>query len=80
MDRLGEDDLPLLIYAREQDYVICTFDSDYIDMAKLGVQHNGIVFVPNRRCEMGVMTRFLLLLYEVYDADDMKNRVEYLFG
>ena len=80
LDKLGEDDSPLLTYAREHGYVVCTFDSDFVEMAKQGVEHNGIVFVPSVHSDIGAMTRYLLLLHQVYNAAEMKNRVEYLFG
>lgn len=80
LKKLGAGDPALLAYARNHGRVICTYDSDYVEMARDGAQHVGIVFVPNKRCEIGVMFRFLCLIHAGYSADDMVNMVEYVSG
>ena len=80
LGKLGEDDPPLLIYASELGRVLCTYDHDYVDMAKRGAEHAGIVFIPGAYRGIGVMVRYFELLHAVYNPDEMKNKVEYLFG
>ncbi len=53
-------------------------DSDYIGLAKQGIEHAGIIFVPGRYRDIGVMVEYLRSVYVFYSLDDMENRLEYL--
>lgn len=44
LNLLGEDDVNHLQIATQQGRVLCTYDSDFLDMAASGIQHAGIVF------------------------------------
>lgn len=44
LGRLGDADSNHLARAATMGRVLCTFDSDYVDMAVSGVEHTGIVF------------------------------------
>lgn len=75
---LGDSDINHLKRANEMDYVLCTHDSDYISMATDGVPHAGIVFGQQDQHSIGDWVKFLELVYAVYTAEEMQNRVEYL--
>ncbi len=78
LDKLGDGDLIHLRRAAEQERVLCTYDKDYIRLAKQGIEHRGIVFIYGAHRDIGVLVNHLALMYLVYTTDDMQNKVEYL--
>lgn len=78
LETQGEDDPIQLQLATELGRVLCTMDSDYVDLAAEGTQHAGIVFIPSEHSEIGVVVRFLDLFARVFTADEARNRVEYV--
>ena len=78
LDMLGNNDHCQLRFATEQGRILCTYDSDYIGLAKQGIEHAGIIFVPGRYRDIGVMVEYLRSVYVFYSLDDMENRLEYL--
>ncbi len=75
---LGDDDINHLMRASIEGYVLCTHDSDYLDMAASGVPHAGIVYGQQEKHRIGDWVRFLELAHGVYDAESIRNIVEYL--
>ncbi len=78
LETQGEDDPMQLRIATELGRVLCTMDSDYVDLAADGAQHAGIVFIPSEHSEIGVVVRYLDLMARVYTAEEARNQVEYL--
>ena len=78
LDKLGDDDLIHLRRAAEQGRILCTYDKDFIQLAKQGIKHRGIVFIPGGYRAIGVLVKRLEQMYLTYASDDMKNRVRYL--
>ena len=78
LETQGEDDPIQLRIASELGRVLCTMDSDYLDLAAEGVEHAGIVFIPSAHSEIGVVVRFLDLMARVFTADEARNHVEYV--
>lgn len=76
--RLGGDDLALLQYAAEEGRVLCTFDTDFVQLAKIDIEHAGIVFVGRKKRGIGVLVRELARLVDNHSADRMRNRLVYL--
>ena len=74
----GDDDPVQLRLATELGRVLCTMDSDYVDLAAEGAQHAGIVFIPSEHSEIGVVVRFLDLMARVFTAVEARNRVEFV--
>ena len=60
------------------EYVLCTHDADYIEMATRGATHSGIAFGQQHKHGIGDWVRFLELLAALYQPEDMKDRIEYL--
>ena len=52
---LGEDDVDQLQVATELGRVLCTYDSDFIGLAKSGVEHAGIVVAKQKRDHIGAI-------------------------
>lgn len=75
---LGDSDENHLQRANEMNRVLCTHDSDYIDLASQDIPHSGIVFGQQDIHYIGEWVKYLELMHAVYTPDDMQNRVEYL--
>ena len=60
------------------EYVLCTHDVDYLDLAASGIEHIGIVFGQQQKHGVGDWVRFLELLSALCEAEEMRNRVEYV--
>jgi len=55
-----------------------TDDADFLRVAAATSEHPGVVFCRRTRHTLGEIIRFLILVHEAYDADEMAGRVEYL--
>jgi hypothetical protein len=75
---LGDSDINHLHRATEMGLVLCTHDSDYVELAAGGVDHSGIVFGQQHRHGIGDWVRFLELVHAAYEPDEMRNRIEYI--
>ncbi len=75
---LGQSDIDHMALANSTGRVLCTHDSDYLDMARAGLSHCGIVFGQQHKHGVGNWVGFLELVYSIYDADEMNGRIEYL--
>lgn len=65
-------------YGITQGRVIVTHDADFLRLEAAGVPHAGIVFRAKDTITLGEMIRRLVLIWEVYDLDEMANRIEFL--
>ena len=75
---LDDSDINHLQRATAMGTVLCTHDVDYLELATQGIDHAGIVFGQQHRHGVGDWGRFLELLCVVYEADEMRNRIEYV--
>jgi hypothetical protein len=76
-DTLGASDQEHLTRAREEGRVIFTQDDDFLRLHASGVEHAGIVYAP-QGTSIGEIISGLMLIYQVLDAEDMRNHVEFL--
>ena len=60
---LGQSDTDHLALANSTGRVLCTNDSDYLDMARAGLPHCGIVFGQQHKHGVGSWVGFLELIY-----------------
>jgi hypothetical protein len=74
---LGAEDEAHLALATQQGRVIFTQDADFLRLHATGIEHAGIVYVP-QHTPVGYILRGLMLIYEVLEPEDMKNRLEFL--
>lgn len=74
---LGADDEAHLALATEQGRIIFTQDADFLRLHAVGIEHSGIIYVP-QQTSIGYILRGLMLIYEVLDPADLRNRVEFL--
>jgi predicted nuclease of predicted toxin-antitoxin system len=75
---LGRPDEAHLILGRVQSRVIVTDDTDFLIAGAKSNDHGGIVFCRRTRHTLGEIIRFLILVHEIYTAEEMKGRVEFL--
>lgn len=78
LDLRGDSDINHLRRAVAMGFVLCTHDSDYVELATTGIEHSGIVFGQQHRHGIGDWVRFLELVHAVYNDDEMLNRIEYI--
>ena len=75
---LGEDDINHLQNATELGCVLCTYDSDFLQLASSGLQHSGLVFGQQDIHYIGEWVNWLTLMHAVYTSEEMSNRIEFL--
>ena len=63
--------------ALEQQRVLFTQDTDFLRLHAAGIPHCGLIYAP-QQTPVGYMVRGLMLIYEVLNAEDMLNQLEYL--
>lgn len=79
---LGWTDEEQLAFAAEEKAAILTHDADFLRIAHAcadqGREHWGVFFVQEQKLSIGECIRQLCDCAAVLDAEDMKNRVEFL--
>jgi hypothetical protein len=78
LNLLGASDESHLQRATEMGRILCTNDSDYVQLATEGIEHAGIVFGQQDVHYIGEWVKYLELMHAIYTPDEMKNRVEFL--
>ena len=78
LGRRGLSDSAHVQFATEKGWVLVTFDSDYLAMARKELGHSGIVWCAERKYSIGQLVRALSLLHAVMDRETMQNHVEFL--
>ena len=66
-----------LDFARKENRVIVTYDNDFLKLHFEGKNHSGIAF-SNKPISIGEMISFLLLMHDVLEDVDMKNKIEFI--
>jgi predicted nuclease of predicted toxin-antitoxin system len=76
---LGASDEDQLRFAIAHGRAIFTQDKDFLKLAgQEGTKHHGILFCRQQTRSVGEIIRGLMLVWEVYEAEELKNKVEYL--
>ncbi len=70
-------DIDHLHKARELGRVIVSFDNDFLKLHAQGEPHAGIAFFQNSQTPIGKVIKSLELLYQVLEAKDMENHIEF---
>jgi len=66
-----------LEYIESAGRVIVTQDDDFLRFHSAGQQHPGIIYSKHENRSVGEIIRFLQLVNDCLDPDDMRGRVEY---
>ena len=73
---LGASDEEHLVRAREEGRVIFTQDDDYLRLAAT-IEHAGIIYASPEKPLREIISG-LMLIWQVLDAEEMWNHVEFL--
>lgn len=71
----GARDEDQVKFAIAEDRVIFTHDVDFLQAQ---IDHTGIVYCGQGRRAIGEIIQWLILMREVLDPEDMKNKVEFI--
>ena len=74
---LGATDEKHLELASQENRVIFTQDDDFLRLHASGLEHTGIVYA-RQQTTIGEIIRGLVLVYQILEPDDIKNRIEFL--
>jgi len=66
-----------LAYATSQGRAVLTQDDDFLALAAVSSAHAGIAYAP-QGSSIGQLVRGLMLLTEIYTAEELTGRVEFL--
>ncbi len=75
---LGDSDVNHLTHATAMGRVLVTADADFLVLASSSIEHSGIIFGAQETHSIGDWVRGLEVFCFVYDANDMKNHVEFM--
>jgi hypothetical protein len=75
---VGTNDLEQLEFARAAGRVIFTQDSDFLRLHSSGLPHAGIVFAASGSRTVGEIVRFLCLLNDCVDSQEIAGNVEFV--
>ena len=75
---LGAADVDHLAFALRERRVVFTQDQDFLRLHAAGAVHFGIAYRRKDLLDIGEILQGLILIWECYDVDDLRGRVEYL--
>jgi predicted nuclease of predicted toxin-antitoxin system len=75
---LHAEDEEHIAYALRTTRVIFTQDEDFLRHNAAGMPHAGIVFTAQQTRGIGQIIAGLLLIWEVYEREEMGNHVEFI--
>lgn len=75
---LGATDAEQMAYGLAQSRVIFTEDDDLLALAAAGTAHAGIAYCQQHTRSIGQIIRGLELIWEVYEPEEMRNRIEFM--
>jgi len=82
-NRCGVSDREQLIFATGESRALYTFNVGHFDrlhrdFLREGINHSGLVVLPDQRCSIGQKIRRIAGFLSQVEAEDMINRMEYL--
>ncbi|MBE9224418.1 DUF5615 family PIN-like protein [Phormidium sp. LEGE 05292] len=75
---IGASDEEQLTFALSQSRVIFTQDDDFLRLHQAGIEHSGITYCKQNSRSIGDILRFLILIWECLEAEEMRDRVEFI--
>ena len=75
---VGAIDEQQVAYSLAERRVLFTQDQDFLRLDAAGVEHSGIAFCAKDTKSIGEIIQRLVLLWEVYEPEEMAGRVEHL--
>jgi len=78
LEKLSDKDPNHLARATAMGRVLCTYDTDFLRLAKQTPEHSGIIFATRRKASVGAWVRELRALHARLSAEDAVGQVIYL--
>jgi predicted nuclease of predicted toxin-antitoxin system len=75
---LGASDEEQFAFGIGAQRVIFSQDKDFLKIAGQGTEHSGIVYCRQQGRSVGDIIRGLVLIWEVYEADELRNKIEFI--
>ena len=75
---LGASDEMQAAYGLCEGRVVITQDRDFLRLHAASPSHSGIVYCDKDSRSIGEIIRSLVLIWEIYDPEEIAGRVEYL--
>jgi len=75
---LHASDEEQLAHSLAEERVIVTQDTDFLRITAAGQEIPGVAFYSDQMRSIGQVIHDLLLIWEVYEPGEMRNRVEFL--
>jgi len=75
---LGISDIEHLQKALAMTRVLCTYDDDFLRLAKDGYTHAGIAYFPSKNASIGAWVKSLRELQTRYTSDNVNGQVIFL--
>ncbi|MBL8798781.1 MAG: DUF5615 family PIN-like protein [Planctomycetia bacterium] len=75
---LGAADSEHIQFGLVQQRVIFTEDADFLILANAGAAHAGLVYCQQNSRSIGHIIRSLELIWDIYEPDEMRNRIEFI--
>jgi hypothetical protein len=75
---LHAEDEDHIAYCLRTSRVVFTQDKDFLRLNAAGVSHRGIAYCSQNSRNIGQIIDGLLLIWEIYEPDEMRGRVEFL--
>jgi predicted nuclease of predicted toxin-antitoxin system len=76
--KLGDADPTHLERATALGRVLCTYDNDFLRLARAGAQHAGIIFAQQEKASIGGWVRELHALHARLSAEDAAGQIIFL--
>ncbi|MBA3869398.1 MAG: hypothetical protein H0X30_09600, partial [Anaerolineae bacterium] len=78
LDKLGDKDPNHLKRASEMGRVLCTYDTDFLQLATEFIDHSGIIFAQASKSSIGGWVREIRALYARLTAEEVVGQVIFL--
>jgi len=67
-----------LAHALQEGRFFVTQDDDFLAQVAAGAEAAGLAYFAHQSRSIGQVVRALLLIWEIYEPDEVKNRIEFL--
>lgn len=74
----GADDERQAAHGVAENRLVVTHDADFLRIHAAGVPHAGIAYRAKDTISIGELIKRLVLIWEIYEPEEMMNRVEYI--
>jgi predicted nuclease of predicted toxin-antitoxin system len=78
LETLGDADQNHLQRATQMERVLCTYDADFLRLAKLQTEHAGIIYAQQKKASIGGWIRELRALHARLTAEEVAEQVIFL--